>query len=66
MNDELRHELQSLTTDALENIVGTHFMFKDDCTPEIRSFIRRKHAAAAEILESRKTAANEISTETQR
>ena len=53
MNDELKLELEALTTDALEEIVGTHFMFSDECPPEIRSFIRRKHGAASEILASR-------------
>lgn len=53
MDDELRRELEALSTDELEDIAGSHFMFADVCAPEIRKQIRNKQAAAQEILDSR-------------
>jgi hypothetical protein len=51
--DEMKSELQAMAIDALEDIPGTHFMFKDDCPPMLRSAIRERQAIASEILKSR-------------
>ena len=56
MDDELRLELEALTTVDLECIARTHFMFTDVCAPEIRKQISNEQAAAQEILENRKVA----------
>lgn len=53
MNDELKLELEALTTDDLEGIVGTHLMFQFGTPLELRSFVYRRRAVAREILARR-------------
>lgn len=53
MNDELKLELEALTTDDLEGIVGTHLMFQFGTPLELRSIVRRRQTVASEILASR-------------
>lgn len=53
MTEEVLLELKALTSDALENMAGSHFMFKDDCPPRLRSAIRERQAIAGEILTRR-------------
>ena len=50
-----RLELADSTTEDLEQIAGTHFMFNDACPPETRSWIRQRQALAREVLEIRQT-----------
>jgi len=50
-----RLEFADSATESLEDIAGTHFLFKEDCPPETRSWIRQRQALAREVLETRQT-----------
>jgi hypothetical protein len=62
--DAMKSKLEAMATDALEDIAGTHFMFKDDCPPSLRNQIRQRQAVADEILKSRMNPPTSATTDT--
>jgi hypothetical protein len=50
-----RLEFAGSSTDDLEQIADTHFMFNDDCPLDTRIWIGQRQALAREVLETRQT-----------